>query len=88
MKVVRAIIATLVLGVILGSPRADAKNSPTTRELILLLAQVNAPDVEFNINRGLTRLHSGDMKGAIEDFNQSLRINPNYADAYYGTSRK
>jgi tetratricopeptide (TPR) repeat protein len=25
----------------------------------------------------------GDKKGAIEDYNQALQINPNYAKAYY-----
>lgn len=33
-------------------------------------------------NRGKTRTELGDAKGAIEDYNQALRLNPELAEAY------
>ena len=33
--------------------------------------------------RGLSRLDSGNRQGAVEDFNQALRLNPNEAPVYY-----
>lgn len=86
MKGLKAIVAILVLVIIVEGPRASAKNNPTPRKLKLesttLLAQVNAKDAHFYFNQGLVRAKSGDIKGAIEDFNQAIRINPNYAQAY------
>ncbi|MBD2524594.1 tetratricopeptide repeat protein [Nostoc sp. FACHB-133] len=35
-------------------------------------------------SRGIARFELGDKKGAITDFNQALRINPNLAPAYTG----
>ncbi|MBD2250591.1 tetratricopeptide repeat protein [Nostoc parmelioides] len=37
---------------------------------------------ELHFNLGILSLLSGDMKGAIENFNQAIRMNPNYALAY------
>ncbi|NEU84031.1 tetratricopeptide repeat protein [Nostoc sp. UIC 10630] len=39
-------------------------------------------DADAYNNRGLSRYILGDTKGAINDYNQALRINPNHADAY------
>ncbi|QLE39557.1 tetratricopeptide repeat protein [Nostoc sp. C052] len=39
-------------------------------------------DADAYNNRGLSRYVLGDIKGAINDYNQALRINPNHADAY------
>ncbi len=35
------------------------------------------------LNRGRDRFQHGDYKGAIEDFNQAIVLNPNDANAYY-----
>ncbi|KYC44100.1 hypothetical protein WA1_02880 [Scytonema hofmannii PCC 7110] len=38
--------------------------------------------VDF-LNRGRDRFQRGDYKGAVEDFNQAIVLNPNDANAYY-----
>ena len=34
-------------------------------------------------DRGLEKALQGDLKGAIQDFDQALQINPQFAEAYY-----
>ena len=38
--------------------------------------------VQEFFTRGVNKSRQGDHKGAISDFNQSLQLNPNDADAY------
>ena len=34
-------------------------------------------------NRGIEKFRSGDLDGALEDYNRAIKINPGYAPAYY-----
>lgn len=46
---------------------------------VQIVAQRNAEDF---LNRALQRIQQGDLRGALEDINQSLRLNPNYVQGY------
>ena len=37
-------------------------------------------------NRGMARREQGDLDRAIEDFNQAIRLQPNFAEAFYDRS--
>ncbi len=44
----------------------------------------NTKDATTYLDRGFERLEKGDYQGAIEDFNQFLKIKPNNAYVYVG----
>ena len=53
--------------------------------LVIALYGLLIPQLRANefYNLGLEKAQRGDKPGAIEEFNQAIQINPNYAKAYY-----
>ena len=92
MKKWKLAMTTLLLGTILYSLPVGAKNSANIsdfRTKSSLLAQSDLKDAIVYFHRGINRHTSGDIKGAIEEYNQALRLHPNFAEVYYkrGISR-
>ena len=79
------LLAALASGISFGketSIRAEiVPQSESLEQINPKLAQAMSA-ADYN-NRGIAKSDSGDRQGAISDFNQAIRINPNYATAYY-----
>lgn len=67
-------LSTLTSGLI---PSANAQTFQTNTTATNSRSSVDL------LNRGRDRFQHGDYKGAIEDFNQVIVLNPNNASAYY-----
>ena len=74
------LIATLGIFTIFGniSPAVSAKSSAI---LIVQKTIVQNP-AEDLFNRGLAKSEAGDIPGAIADYTEAIRLNPNYTKAY------
>ncbi len=92
MKGLKLAVVILALGTIAISPKAHAKSLSNTRQIFI--SQVTAPlptlqdektnDAKAYLERGFERFDKKDYQGAIEYFNQVLKIEPNNAYAYVG----
>jgi len=73
-----SILITLCLGLgFLSLPR------PVQSLPLNAIAQVNAASTALDFfNQGVKRLQQGDLEAAINNFNEAIRLNPNYAQAY------
>ena len=92
MKGLKLAVAILALGTIVISPKADAKSLFNVQQIPTsqVIAQVsnseneNRNDANTYLERGFKRIEKDDYKGAIEDFNQVLKVEPNNAYGYIG----
>jgi tetratricopeptide (TPR) repeat protein len=82
--------STLIIGESLGaSCYQEAKQGRSGREAIAICDLAIDNEVMSRtdkaatyVNRGIIRSSSGDLKGAINDYNKALQINPNMAEAF------
>ncbi|MFM5890104.1 MAG: tetratricopeptide repeat protein [Dolichospermum sp.] len=82
----------LLLGIILYNPKVSGKNLKNISDFRIkssLLAQADQKEAIIYFHRGINRHTSGDIKGAIAEYNQALKLRPNFAEVYYkrGISR-
>lgn len=68
------------LAVIAGTPILTAEATPAT-----VVAQLD--DAGQLLNRGADKFDTGDIEGAIADFTEAIRLEPNYSLAYYNRGR-
>ena len=92
MKKWKLTMTILLFGIILYTPKVSGKNLASisdTRIKSSLLAQADKKEAIIYFHRGINRHTSGDIKGAIAEYNQALKLRPNFAEVYYkrGISR-
>ncbi|MCS6815663.1 MAG: tetratricopeptide repeat protein, partial [Cyanobacteria bacterium] len=61
---------------------AVAYNAPASKHSSTLLL-VQSLSAEDYFRQAFNKQQSGDNRGAIADYDQAIRLRPNYADAYY-----
>jgi tetratricopeptide (TPR) repeat protein len=92
MKKWKLTMTILLFGIILYTPKVSGKNLANISDFRIkssLLAQVDKKEAIIYFHRGINRHTSGDIKGAIEEYNQALKLRPDFAEVYYkrGISR-
>jgi tetratricopeptide (TPR) repeat protein len=92
MKKLKLAVAILTLGTLAIGSQAEAKNlfnsQQTQASQIIAQAPSSPPASNSNaanyLKRGIERFQTKDYSGAIEDFNQALKLEPKNTSAYVG----
>ncbi len=92
MKKWKLTMTILLFGIILYTPKVSGKNLANISDFRIkssLLAQADKKEAIIYFHRGINLHTSGDIKGAIEEYNQALKLLPDFAEVYYkrGISR-
>jgi Flp pilus assembly protein TadD len=67
---------------ILSSSSVNAQPQQQATKSFIAQQPTTPSTTEDFFNRGVEKFQKRDYQGAIEDFNQALRLNPNNANAY------
>jgi|GEM_PF-4751776 Flp pilus assembly protein TadD len=71
-------VVTLCLGLGFVSLPLPVQSLPVNA-----IAQVNSPSTAQDfLDQGVKQLQQGNLEAAINNFNEAIRLNPNYAQAY------
>jgi tetratricopeptide (TPR) repeat protein len=91
--IVTAVVLTLMFVVRTPQSVRNVEPAPAASSTVYSEPQTSASSAVYSepqtsaqdfLKRGNNRIDKKDFKGAIEDYNQALKLNPEYPDAYYG----
>jgi tetratricopeptide (TPR) repeat protein len=92
MKGLKLAVAIFALGTIAISPKAEAKTLSNSQQTLISQVTPQSPGLKKDTNnstsvlfeRGFKRIEKADYQGAIQDFNEILKLDPKSAYAYVG----
>ena len=60
----------------------------TTGLILSVQEKLNAESADYYFDRALSKTDSGDLYGAISDYDKAIEINPYYAEAFYNRGNR